>query len=441
METSEKKVLDALESDIMRADIPDSERSKLMKNYLRLKEQKINLMITGATGCGKSSTINAMFNTEVAKVGVGVDPETMDITKYELDNLILWDSPGLGDGKEADRRHAKNIISKLHERDANGNLLIDLVLVILDGSTRDLGTSYELINQVIIPNLGEDKEKRLLVAINQADMAMKGRYWDRTLNRPEPQLVQFLEEKVVSVQRRIKEGTGVNVTPIYYSAGFKEEGSEQERPYNLSKLLYYIIKYTPKEKRLAYVDHINQDAEMWKDDDDLKDYGKGILESVGETITDCALEGASIGGAIGSVFGSTGEVIGRAVGSVVGGVVGAAKGAWNIITSHCYITTAVCEEFGKPDDCYELTAFRGFRDSWLAKQPDGPELIKRYYDTAPAIVERINRQPNRTEIYRYLNETYLSKCLAYIEAGEYEQCKALYVAMVEHLIEEYRECA
>lgn len=53
-------------------------------------------MITGATGSGKSSTINALFNTEVAKVGVGVDPETMDITKYDLDNLVLWDSPGLG---------------------------------------------------------------------------------------------------------------------------------------------------------------------------------------------------------------------------------------------------------------------------------------------------------------------------------------------------------
>ena len=55
---------------------------------MHLKEQKINLMITGATGCGKSSTINALFNTEVARVGVGVDPETMDITKYDLDNLV-----------------------------------------------------------------------------------------------------------------------------------------------------------------------------------------------------------------------------------------------------------------------------------------------------------------------------------------------------------------
>ena len=215
---NEKRFLDAMESDIMNADIPEAEKSRLMKNFLHLKEQKINLMITGATGCGKSSTINALFNTEVARVGV--DPETMDITKYDLDNLVLWDSPGLGDGKEADNRHAENIIKKLRERDENGDLLIDLVLVILDGSTRDLGTSYELINHVIVPNLGQDKENRILVAINQADVAMKGRYWDYKKNKPEPPLQKFLKEKVDSVQRRIKEGTGIDVIPVYYSAGF-----------------------------------------------------------------------------------------------------------------------------------------------------------------------------------------------------------------------------
>lgn len=170
----------------------------------------------------------------------------MEITKYDLDNLVLWDSPGLGDGKEADNRHAKNIIKKLSECDEYGNALIDLVLVILDGSTRDLGTSYELINQIIIPNLGKNKKNRILVAINQCDVAMKGRYWNCRDNKPEDKLIKFLDEKVDSVRKRIKEGTGVDITPIYYSAGFKEEGEEQ-RPYNLSKLLYYSIYSKEKE--------------------------------------------------------------------------------------------------------------------------------------------------------------------------------------------------
>lgn len=442
----EKKFFEVMEEDLLNANIPESEKNKLMKNMLFLKEQKINLMITGATGCGKSSTINALFNMEVAKVGVGVEPETMDIQMYELDNLILWDSPGLGDGKEADKRHAANIEKKLKEKDENGKYLIDLVLVILDGSTRDLGTSYELINNVIVPNLGKDKQKRILVAINQADVAMKGRFWDYENNRPEPQLEKFLDDKVISVKKRIKDGTGIDVDPIYYSAGYKEEGMAQCQPYNLTKLLYYIIKFTPEEKRLSYIENLNQDKASWSNNDNRGDYQKGILEDIGDTIKGCAMDGADIGENIGDIFGETGKKLGRAMGTVVGTAVGIGKVLIeklpkpSILTSHggggCYITTATCEEYGKPDDCYELTVFREFRDNWLQYQKDGKELIQRYYDTAPEIVELINAQPDRKEIYKRLNEQYLSKCLSYIETGENEKCKEKYVDMMEYLYSE-----
>ena len=319
-----ESIYEAMQNDIMNANLSEADKNKMLKNVMKLKEQRVNIMITGATGCGKSSTINAMFNTEVTKVGVGVDPETMEIDQYELDNLVLWDTPGLGDGKEADNRHAKNIINKLSEVDENGEALIDLVLVILDGGTRDLGTSYELINSVIIPNLdkGKGNGDRILVAINQADMAMKGRNWDYEKNEPNQQLVDFLEDKVRSVSDRVYEATGVRIEPIYYRAGYKEEGGEQGRPYNLSKLLYYIVKATPSEKRVVYANNINADAEMWKDDDELFDYGDEARKSIFESITEGASKGAYIGGAIGGIFGSVGETIGRGIGTVAGGVIG-----------------------------------------------------------------------------------------------------------------------
>ncbi|MEL1784002.1 GTPase [Acinetobacter baumannii] len=91
----------------------EQDKATVLRNLSTLKDTKVNILITGATGAGKSSTINALFNFDKAKVGTGVDPETMDIKKFELDNIILFDSPGLGDGKEADRKHAKNIINKL----------------------------------------------------------------------------------------------------------------------------------------------------------------------------------------------------------------------------------------------------------------------------------------------------------------------------------------
>lgn len=315
------KFIDKLQKD---KSLSEFDKTIVLKNLNSLKETKVNILITGATGSGKSSTINALFDFDKAKVGIGVDPETMEIAKFELDNIILFDSPGLGDGKESDRKHAKNIINKLNEKDKNNDLLIDLVLVVLDGSSRDLGTSFELINSVIIPNLGDDKS-RLLIAINQADMAMKGKNWNYQENRPEPKLIEFLDEKVLSTRRRIKEATGVDVTPIYYSAGYKEDNEEQ-RPYNLSKLLAFILRKTKEEKRVVFVNDINKKEKMWEKDDKLENYQKEIEESLFGSLVKSVSKGASsgsdIGGSLGGIFGKSGEAFGRAVGGVVGGFVG-----------------------------------------------------------------------------------------------------------------------
>ena len=301
--------------------LSDDVKKKIYANLQALKNTKVNILITGPTGCGKSSTINAIFNQNKAKVGQGSDPETMDITKYEYDNIVLFDSPGLGDGKEADIRHSKNIIDKLYEKDANGNLLIDLVLVILDGTTRDLGTSFELINNVIIPNLGADRQ-RLLISINQADVAMKGRYWNAKENMPEPELVKFLDEKAASTKRRIKEATGVDIDPIYYSAGFKD-GTESQAPYNLSKLLLFILRHTKPEKRAVFAQDINKNKTMWEKDDKLEDYQDEIKKSLWESVKESASKGADIGEEIGgTIFGEKGKAAGKAVGAAVGAAVG-----------------------------------------------------------------------------------------------------------------------
>lgn len=307
--------------------LDESAKNKVLLNLSRLKDTKVNILIAGATGCGKSSTINALFNSNKAKVGQGVDPETMDIVKYEYDNIVLFDSPGLGDGKDADIKHSKNIIKKLYEKDSNDNVLIDLVLVILDGSSRDLGTSFELINNVIIPNIGEDK-KRLLIAINQADMAMKGRGWNHKENKPEPELAKFLDEKVISTQRRIKEATGVDVEPIYYAAGYKD-GSEGQNPYNLSKLLAFILRHTKEEKRAVFAQDINKDQKIWQDDDKLENYREEIKQTLWESVKENASKGAEIGEKIGELFGEKGKAAGKIVGGAIGTVVGLFKGLFS----------------------------------------------------------------------------------------------------------------
>ncbi|MDO4632975.1 MAG: CFI-box-CTERM domain-containing protein [Eubacteriales bacterium] len=103
----------------------------------------------------------------------------------------------------------------------------------------------------------------------------------------------------------------------------------------------------------------------------------------------------------------------------------------------CYITTAVCETFQKPDDCYELTLLRDYRDGYLMDSPDGEALIAEYYDVAPTIVKRINQDPKKDEIYLGVWKEYLAPCISMIEHGEMEECRSLYVKMVRDLQETY----
>ena len=351
--SEEKTIYAKLEEELLKLALTEKQKSKLVKKLQLLRENKLNIMLVGATGCGKSSTINALFNcaelqvedaqngaadtceqedadvaqegmvekakatekifVEVARVGSKSDPETKDIEKYTIGNLTLWDTPGLGDGTEIDEHHKAVISDLLKEADEDGNRLIDIVLVILDGSTRDLGTSYKILNEVIIPEFGK-KRKRILVALNQADIAMKtGRHWDYEKNEPDQVLVKFLEEKLVSIKNRIYEDSGLEIELVYYCAGYVEPDGSAVYPYNLTKLLYYILQAVPAKKRLSIMEGMNKDKKNYKHNDD--DYSKKVQDSFLDTIFDAIDDGAELGR---ELLGIPGAVIGGIIGGVVG---------------------------------------------------------------------------------------------------------------------------
>ncbi len=103
----------------------------------------------------------------------------------------------------------------------------------------------------------------------------------------------------------------------------------------------------------------------------------------------------------------------------------------------CYITTAVCQSLGKEDDCMELRILRSYRDGYLAKQEDGMEIIREYYDVAPSIVKHIDRQEDAKNIYQMIFTEYLTPCLEDIHRHEMEQCKIHYMKMVNELRKKY----
>jgi len=323
----ERNIYEKLEQVIMDSDLSKEEKSRSIGRLAQAKAQSINLLLVGPTAVGKSSTINAMFNMEKAKVGEGVDPETKTITSYTIENLTIWDTPGLGDGVEEDKRYLKMIRDKLCEKDQQGNALIDLVLVILDAGQKDIGTAYDCINSVLIPTLGEENARnRILIALNQCDQAMKGRHWNMELNEPDLTLISYLDQKANSVQRRIRESTGIDFKPVYYSAGYKEEGKPQQQPYNLAKLLLMIVEALPKEKRLVLADKINRKADMWRFTDRKDNYNTKILTELWESVKENACIMADQGINIGVwIMGAPGGVIGGIIGGTVGALVGAVK--------------------------------------------------------------------------------------------------------------------
>ena len=212
------------------------------KKLEKARFRPLDVMVTGVTGAGKSTTLNTIFRKNVVTVGNGVEPETMYLDYYSLNDVFrLWDTPGLGDGVANDGTHKRKLVDLLYKTySLDGNIYgwIDSVIVVLEGLNRDMGSTYTLLNEVIVPNI---QAERILVVINQADMAMKGRHWNKETNRPDEVLLDFLEKQTISIQNRVKEATGVTIKkPVYYSA---------EYGYNVEKLLDFIIDNMIVERR------------------------------------------------------------------------------------------------------------------------------------------------------------------------------------------------
>lgn len=129
-------------------------------------------------------------------------------------------------------------IKNLLEKNDDGKAKIDLVLVIVNATTRDLESTYKTINEAIMPYMEE--KKRILIALNKCDKASDNPdiTFDYKENKLSQELEEILEEKVKAIKERIKADTGIDVDVIYYAAGYYNEDTKEKRPaYNLNKLL------------------------------------------------------------------------------------------------------------------------------------------------------------------------------------------------------------
>ncbi|MBS3010353.1 50S ribosome-binding GTPase [Helicobacter pylori] len=91
---------------------------------IKKEKPKMNILLMGATGVGKSSLINALFGKEIAKAGVG-KPITQHLEKFidEQKGLILWDTKGIEDKDYHDtmqsiKKEMEDSFKTLNEKEA-----------------------------------------------------------------------------------------------------------------------------------------------------------------------------------------------------------------------------------------------------------------------------------------------------------------------------------
>jgi len=94
----------------------------------------------------------------------------------------------------------------------------------------------------------------------------------------------------------------------------------------------------------------------------------------------------------------------------------------------CFITTAVCEFMGLPDDNAFLNAFRKFRDEYMGGKHS--EELKEYYALADRLGPLIK---NDDKILTQVLSAYLVPCFLYIKEKDNEKVRSRYKQMIAFL--------
>ena len=95
----------------------------------------------------------------------------------------------------------------------------------------------------------------------------------------------------------------------------------------------------------------------------------------------------------------------------------------------CFLTTAVSERRGEPDDGPTLTLLRDFRDGYMTRTPERRALVEEYYAIAPKLVAAI--PPDHAEWERIAGA--VDTAADAIRAEDEDRAFAIYVELVRRL--------
>jgi uncharacterized protein len=156
--------------------------------------------VVGVSGGGKSSTINALFGTDLP---VSHTTGAADFREAGPAHLRVIDAPGLG----ADRDQDRSLLRQYREQLA----ACDVVLWVLTAHHRGLALDQSYLDQ--LPGLSD----RLVFGVNQVDLIAPGD-WDGAVNLPSDRQEQHMLEILEDRKVRLVAALGVARPVVGYSA-------------------------------------------------------------------------------------------------------------------------------------------------------------------------------------------------------------------------------
>lgn len=97
----------------------------------------------------------------------------------------------------------------------------------------------------------------------------------------------------------------------------------------------------------------------------------------------------------------------------------------------CFITTAVCENSGLPDDCEILQTLRKFRDDYMRSDEEKSAMVEEYYRIAPEIVRGVKEKSNAKLAFDYMLHAFIRPACYAIQQGNMERAFTLYCELVD----------
>ena len=228
------------------------------------------IAVIGVSGVGKSSTINAMFKTELTVSDTLRGTTRFAPHRFTLDGrkvlkrdvpaaLTVYDAVGLGEDIARDENYIERYISHLPK--------CDVALWVTTARNRAIALDQQYMERLL------DHLPNLVIGINQVDL-LEPLNWDATYNVPSSEQDERL--RIITEDRREKltRVLGKDVPVVAYSA---------RRCFNLSALFRSVFDSAPENRRWMFEFIRGFTGEDWISQ--MKDVPEAELDRLRKTIS------------------------------------------------------------------------------------------------------------------------------------------------------------